>query len=311
MISALEHCSHVIIDAVQTTLQYLDDKIQEVAQKIIQTYFFMGFKNLPQPVVQERNQALQDQFQATCLNCAVDAKYIQAPQTTRTGNILVICLNTTYQDHHPRHWLPFLENGSDIVLWNAKGTTPKEYEANLITVLHALRREKPQAKIALKTYCANTDPAISAAASMNFPIPLIIDRGHGDALSLARSVTIFAELPFVQRILKKDFVCGGINKIQNLTGPILFLTPKYGDQMMDSKRGNLTKALARPGSKIKLIPGDHWSKWGKTAYRQALRFLESEQLASGHHFDKNAYKDPLPPSFFKRHCLPLLIKTPC
>ncbi|MBP9842010.1 MAG: hypothetical protein KBC64_06260 [Simkaniaceae bacterium] len=225
---------------------------------------------------------------------------------------MVICLNTTYQDHHPNHYLPFLENGADVVIWNPTEVTPRKYKGDLLKLLRVLKRDHPQAEIALKTYCANSDPAIGAAADVGFPVHLIVDRGHGNAYKLARSLTFFAGLRLVRRILRKEYDCRGIEKIERVRGKILFLTPRGGDQMMDVRQGNLTRDLAaRIGATPCFIPGDHWSKWGVSAYRQAFTFLKSVGVISEERLDEKAYPDPLPPSFFKGKCLPCLIHSSC
>jgi hypothetical protein len=305
--------NHFFSECFENFQNFLENKINELAKKIIQSAFYCGFKVLPLKTIEERERLLTERFEVFLLPCEVEARLLRSASAQRTGNIVVICLNTTYLDHHPHHYLPFLENGADVLLWNPGGdVTPKHYEADLLKVLQAVHAEKPEATLALKTYCANTDPAISAASQCDFPVHLMVDRGHGDACALARSITLFAGCRWVEKILEKDFVCGGLQKIEQIRGRILFMRPQGGDQMMDDKRENFTAQLAqRVGGVVEWIPGDHWSKWGKTAYGHAFRFLRSVGIVSDEQINEGQYPDPLPPSFFKQHCLPYLIKTAC
>lgn len=280
---------------------------------VIKYFLYLGFKVLSPEVVQERNEYLRRELGALPLRgVSLDAKYLPSSSPQRTGNIVVICLNTTYQDHHPRHYLPFLENGADVVLWNPTDITPKTYEAELASLLRSLHQEHPASAIALKTYCAGSDPALSAAASLSFPVHLIIDRGHGDTSALVGFLTILAKIPFIHEILKTTFSCNGAEKIHTLRGRLLFMTPASGDQIMDYRGGNLTRDLARRVNEVaKIIPGDHWAKWGKTAYTHALQFLHTLNIVSQVALNETTYPDPEPPSYFKQNCLPYLIKSPC
>ncbi len=286
------------------------------ARNLLHSFFYMGYQVLPSPVVREREQNLKNNFHAHALECTnaqgrdIAVRYLRSQAERTTGNAVVICLNTTYVDHHPKHYIPFLENGADVVLWNPTEVIPCVYQEDLACVLRRLKQLNPEQRIAIKSYCASTDPAIGAAASVNFPVTLIVDRGHGDVFSLARSNTAFAGCGCVTEILREDYDCGGKDKIASLQGRVLLLTPEV-DQVMSFGTRNFTQELHKqaPQTVLENIPGDHWAKWGKTAYRTALRFLHQDGILSS--IKVPNFPDPHPPTFWDRTIMPWLVKAWC
>jgi len=292
------------------------EKVEQLFQWAITKAFYVGFQDSLTPKeLADRRQTYFDQFNTRDLRVdGIDGIHISSTSDAPTGNILVCCLNHRYQKSHPRHIEPFLQRGADVVLWNPTGMCPRSFGEDLTNILRKLRHDNPAAVIALKTYCASSDPAIKAAAELDDPnIHVIVDRGHGDVQTLASSHTGLANLPLVKRILSRDFDCEGRDKIDQVRGRMLFLTPKDVDQVMDYGVKNLTRELytKRPhASLLELSPQDHWSSWGAPTYNKVLDFLANVGVVQNHYapVDKAAYPVPEAPSCFKRKVVPPLMK---
>lgn len=294
--------------------------VEWVAKKIINFSFYAGYNVLAPDLIEQRNAQLRDTYAAVALDChnaqgdSIAVRYIPSKASCATGNVLVICLNTTYEDHHPRHWLPFLERGADIVLWNPTQPLPRVYEQDLTAVLRTLHEKNPDQVVGIKSYCASTDPAISAAASMPFPVHMIIDRGHGDAHALAESYSCFAKCRLVHHILAREYACAGIERITALQGRVQFFSSEV-DQIMEIGEDNLTyqlAALVNQQDAVEVLSGDHWDKWGVTAYSKAFAFLNSVGLLGDTQpVNVQDYPDPAPPSWCAGTLLPVLMKTWC
>jgi hypothetical protein len=101
----------------------ISQSLAEATKKAATKFFYMGYKNLNPNLAVKRRDELFEKYNTEELPCQnsngkqIDAVYISS-SSKQTGNVLVVCLNKTYQAHHPKHWEPFLENGADIVLWN-------------------------------------------------------------------------------------------------------------------------------------------------------------------------------------------------
>jgi hypothetical protein len=278
--------------------------------------FYVGFKRLDPNEANRRRQDLIKDFQAEAFECTnkegvkIDALYIQATQSP-TGNVLIPCLNTTYQDHHPDQWKTFWMNGADILLWSATQANPITYSEDLSAILRALREKNPTQAIALKTYCASSDPGISAAAEYE-NVHLIIDRGHGDVQALASSFTICARSSLAQRVLKDHFDCQGKTKIQNVRGSMLFLSPAGVDQVMDCRTSNLTRelhALRSDQTMVRLQQEDHWENWTEATYREVLNFLEGVAIVSSKVINTAKLPKSNTPDCFKKNWVKPLSKA--
>jgi hypothetical protein len=293
--------------------------IKSVVEQIALRSFYVGYKKLDHVIASERRMGLLTSYQGQEFGCVndgetqIDAIYLTAQNTT--GNVLVLCLNTTYQDHHLSHWEPFYENGADILLWNPTKLGAVSYSKELSCLLRSLREKNPHQEIAVKTYCASTDPGISAVADQKDPkMHLIIDRGHGDVYKLARSFTICAQSSIVQDVLKESFDCDGVNKIRAISGRILFITSEI-DQIMDyKKKGNLTRDLhviKSDQTLLALDEQDHWSNWTYTTYNTVLGFLKESGVVCSdfNQVQETLFPPSLPPSYFKKECVPVLTKT--
>ena len=294
---------------------------KKIALYILTKSFYNGFNQLADKLMKERSDQLLADFQGETFLCqnncgrAIDATYVPSQAANKTGNVVVICLNTTYQDHHPRHWQPLIENGADVLLWNPTGKTPVTFSNDLTALLQKLRTEKPTQVIAVKSYCASADPAIAAVDRMEDPnIHQIIDRGHGNAQKLARSMTLFAGLGFVKEVIREEFDCQGIDRIHRIQGRSLFMTPRLGDQVMDCGATNLTRELyeqTRGQTLVELEPHDHWSKWDHVAYDQVLTFLSEIGVVKSDFTSTAPERFPRieTPGCFKRTCIPILTKA--
>ncbi len=312
-------CSSAIVIAVRGR-----SLAKSVIEMIAIRSFYVGFRELDSTTALQRRLELTKKYNAETFESAngqgdkIDALYIASQSALKTGNVFVLCLNTTYQDHHPSRWEPFLQSGADVLLWNPTKLGPVSYSKDLSAILNSLRQKKRDQQIAVKTYCASSDPAIRAVADQEDPkMHLIIDRGYGDVCQLARSFTILAALPLVRSVLKETFDCQGVDKIQKVRGKILFLTPNQGDQVMDYKaHKNLTRDLHAKRSDqplIKLDSSDHWSDWGSTTYNDVLKFLAELNVVNKNYnrLEIGQFPNPVLPSWFKQECVPILIKTPC
>lgn len=259
---------------------------------LIQSAFYSAYRTLPKSLQEERDALLQTTYNAQFIQAQIPYVYIPSQAQNRTGNVIVICLNRDYRDHHPKHWEPFIENGSDVVLWNPTNLLPIQYEQDLVTILTALNNRNPNQIIALKAYCASGDPAISAASRVNFPVHTILDRTHGDAYSLIRSFSILSGFCWIYTIIKEYFCCHGINKINTLQGRTLILISLY-DEMMSWGNHHLSVDLANRANKLSqtiFIHEDHWTNWGNSTYKEVLQFLQTHQIVGSTNLDLSKHK---------------------
>lgn len=278
---------------------------------LIQCAFYSAYQILPKELQEERDTSLRTAYKAQFIQGRIPYVYIPSQSQNRTGNVVVICLNRDYRDHHPKHWEPFIENGADVVLWNPTELLPVQYEKDLITVLQDLHDKNPNQKIALKAYCASGDPAISAAAQVNFPIYTILDRTYGDTYSLLRSFTILSALCCVYTIIKEYFSCHGMNKINTLKGHCLILI-SLDDEMMSWGEQHFSIDLAKRANHLSqkiFIPENHWTNWGTSTYKAVLQFLQNHQITASTNIDPSKYKASKPSGDWKISCPNFFIKA--
>jgi hypothetical protein len=301
------------------------DLINRIIEYALSTFFYMGHKVMPDAIAKERTQSLIDNQGAHRLACQnhagkdIDLLYVPSSSPHRTGNAVVLALNTTYQNHPLKHYAHYLKNGADVVLWNQTAKNTAQYAQDLLSVLKTVQEENPMQKLCIKSYCAAVEPSIAALAELNDPrISLIADRGHGDVFRLARSQTIFGRLSCVQKVLREKFSCGGLQKIKDIPGPIAVVAPPIADdQCMHYAYGtrNLTHDLymarQRDGDALVLYQGgDHWMQWNAAVHDAVNAFLCKNGILAPDYPLSHANM-PTPPSFFKRRVMPILIKSPC
>jgi hypothetical protein len=296
--------------------------IHKLAKKIslfiLTKSFYNGFDRLKDDLAKERTDSIVSDHHGVNFPCKnirgenIEALYLPSQIEEKTGNVVVICLNTTYQDHHPRNWMPYLENGADVLMWNPTQNSPIDYSDELSEILKKLRQENPDQVIAVKSYCASTDPAIRAVDLQNDgAIHLIVDRGHGNAQKIARSMSLFAGLWFVKEVINEKFDCHGIDRIGRIQGRSLFMSPVNGDQMMDCGVENLTRDLyeqTRGQTFVELTPHDHWSNWDNHTFHEVLKFLANLGVVRSNFSEANLPEIETP-GCFARKCIPLLTKA--
>lgn len=323
------HLAREAIASLAASLYKLAQKVVEIA---LSKFFFFGYEVQPPAIAGNRTRELINQKGAYLLTRPqdhagnVEVLYIPCPSPLRTGNVIILGLNTTYQDHHPKHFAEYLENGAAVVLWNQPqrgytGLNPKQYAEDLFNVVQMVQRHRPGCNIAIKTHCQSGDPAIEVAHRLqDARISLILDRCHGDVYKLAESNTILAKLPLIRDVFRDKFDCGGIQKIRDVPGPIAFVAPSAGnDEVMQYAGGrkNLTYDLcaqrgARAEDVFVTISGDHWSQWGHSTHNKINDFLSRNGIIAAQYTPatQDRYPDPQPPSLFKRVSFLLLNKSP-
>ncbi len=229
------YCSYLKHTAL-LVCEYIYNLAQRIVEMLISKFLFMGYKEVPQEIARERTQALINNKGAYHLACQnnqgknIDILYVPSSSPKKTGNAVVLALNTTYQDHHPKHYEHYLANGADIVLWNQTALNCNQYAQDLSLVLKTVKTQSPDQKLCIKSYCQSVEPSIAAAAELNDPnISIIADRGHGNVFKLAESQTILAKLPCIQKILREKFSCDGMQKLKSIPGPMAFVAPPAND----------------------------------------------------------------------------------
>lgn len=331
-------CCHYIPFASQllTTVvaywEHLACQVEKIVTALISRMFYNGYLRAPEPLSQQRTQALIDEKSAYPLECeslegkSIEVLYIPSHLPQRTGNALIFANNSTYQKVHPRHWVHYWNKGADIVLWNPTAPTGSEltinqYAQELISVIGVLLAEKPDQHLAIKSYCASVEPSIAAAAHFrNHQISLIVDRGQCNVHALAASQTLLAKLPYIRNILENAFSCKGLQKLNEIAGRILFTSPPAGqDQIMHYEWvQNLTRQLYLQRNReddvyIELEENsDHWSEWSAQTHNQVYSFLKENGIISPDYTPASQAEFPTPPqlSYFKTTLLPILIKSP-
>lgn len=307
------------------TSNHLSKLAEKVTVTVLGKIFRAGYVKFPDPIAQERREQLIREKGAQPLECKssnnenIDVLYIPSSSPQATGNAVVFALNTTYQDLHPRNIEPFLNNGSDVVLWNQTDLTSVQYEKDLSSVLQTLRAQNPTQSIAIKSRCASVDPAIAAVSTQNDPrLSLILESGWGNTPLFARSFTILSKIPFIQRIIQEKFTCHGDEKITSIPGKVLILAPSArNDQLMHLGNGkNLTHQLHQqcPRSEFfELQDSDHWSRWGYETYNRVYKFLSENHIFFSTYTPATAqqFPSPSPLSFYERVVIPFLSKAWC
>lgn len=283
----------------------LSQKIYQLVMRVLENIFFSG-QNISLSLKAERIDQLVAKG-AEKIDCSkdLDALFLKASQ--KTDLIIVHALTRSAQRLLPQNY-EHLKEAADVVLWNPSKKTAKQYEEDLNEVITKVRNLHPNKKIAIIARCATVDPTISVAAKQNDPnISLILDRGYGNVLKLARSLTIFSKLPLIRNILQKEFNCEGEKKIANIPGPILF-TYSENDQLLG---GNLMKDLIEARGNhpvdrgIELENSDHWTPWSQTTHQKIHDFLGIKANVDAFPMRHD------PPSFFKRKILPIFIQSWC
>lgn len=294
--------------------------VRYFVEKIASTFFYAGYKEFSLDFAAKRSEELVTRYGAQTLPCVnrsgvpMDALYIPSSSSLATGGVVVICLNTTYQDHNPRHWEPFLRSGADVILWNPTKLGAVSYSEDLSSLLRTLRKRDSTQVIAVKTYCASSDPGISAVAEQkDSRIHLIVDRGYGDAQLLARSMTLLADCSVVQDVIRDEWDCGGIWKVKEVYGKVAFLIAEH-DQMMNCGEKNLTRELSQVKSDSLVIEMelDHWSVWTYAEYNRVLAFLSEVGVVNREFSPIGPEEFPEPAlSWCAKESLPSLLKTWC
>lgn len=297
-------------------------RIEAYARRKVISSFYADYRVLSPEIANQRREELFIKYNGEEIRCRndrseeIDVVVLKSQSASRTENVLIICINITYQDYHPKHWAPFLENGADIVLWNPTKLGPRAYSEDLRHVISALRNRNPNQIIALTSYCMSSDPAILAVSEMRDPnIHLIIDRGHGNAPDLVRSMTLWGRVSLIRRIVDEECDCHGIEKIRDIQGRVLFIFPEKIDQIMNyGKQRSFTQDLLDHrinDDRVVIEGGDHWSKWDHRTYTQALAFLSRiGVVANQESFEVNPdlYPPVQPPSWFQKNIVPIKLK---
>lgn len=132
-------------------------RIETYVRRRVISNFHAWYKILPPEKAEKHRGKLIKNYNAKQLICEdrpeIDALILKSRSCLRTGNFLVYCINTTYQNHHPRHFVPFLNNGANVVVWNADLTQLIHF------VLRALRQQNPDRSITVFGHCMVTDPS--------------------------------------------------------------------------------------------------------------------------------------------------------
>jgi hypothetical protein len=329
MYIALLSCLCIVAYAKRSSLSIkLNAFVDSVAAFILRKSLYAGYKTPPPPIGKERVELLTKEKKGFLIPCQnsdkkpIELFYIPSPSKERTGNAVILALNTSFQNQRAKHFDFYLENGADVVLWNPTALSGQTYAHDLGCVIETLKKRTPTQKIAIKSYCASVEPAIAAVATRDDPsISLIVDRGYGDIFKLARAHTVVSLLPCVQRVLKESFSCDGIGKIASIQGEVLFLAPEKGhDQVMKYGKGNnLTYDLfearrakiPKQQEPILLPNSDHWTKWSAATHNKVNGFLERIGILHPKPAEATAPRFPTPtaPSWAKLHCFPLATKS--
>jgi hypothetical protein len=329
MSSCLQSCVNKLKACWFQSGEWVSSQTKKTTSCFLSKVFYAGYNPLTSTLALSRREALVKEKQALPIICtnnqgvAVDALYIPSQSAKKTGNVILMALNTSYQDHHPRHYEHYLQNGADVVLWNPTALKGKQVAEDLTALLKKLKSTNPVQKIVVKTYCASAEPGIAAVAALDDPdISLIVDRGYGDIGRLVRSFTFLSQMPLVKRILREQFACNGLSKVKDIKGRVLFVAPALKeDQMMHWKGRNLTYELFesrlrswRDGDELLLLKdADHWTPWNAAFCNQVNEFLKKNGIIAADYtpVSSQVVPDTVAPSCFKRYIVPVLSKGWC
>lgn len=97
--------------SVSSCLTKLIIRVETYVRHRVISNFLAWYKILPSEKAQKHRNELIENYKAKQLICEdhpeIDALILKSGSHLRTENLLVYCLNTTYQNHHPRYFIFF------------------------------------------------------------------------------------------------------------------------------------------------------------------------------------------------------------
>lgn len=274
--------------------------VKIITRAIVDGVFFSGFnlsenerKNRRKELISTQNaepiEGEKSPLYSSVSKKPLDALYFSSPSSQATGNVVIFVLGKYYQSFSSRNYQHLLRDGADVVLFNPTEKNVGAMKEDLKTLVEELHRRNPDRKMLLHSYCVGTQAATAVAgevAEKGLTIPVIVDRGYLDALSLGKKVTPFARLPYSKRYIRKKCDAQVKDKINKHSGEMLFLTPEQGKDQLMHRRGkkerNMTRELMELHSggheMIELKEGDHWSSWSLDVHKQVRTFLQRMEI---------------------------------
>jgi processive 1,2-diacylglycerol beta-glucosyltransferase len=330
LVNGMKETAKQIVQAIMTFFKSLGNLFLWPFKKMADMWFFSGFRtNNHAEKFQRRKKLLDEQgavpiegLFSTVSKKAIDALYIKSKAPNRTGNLLIYSVAKSYENARPKNFVPFLESGADVLLFNPSANTTKTMEADLKQLILKLKEKNPDQKIAIYGHCLAGHVASSVGSDFNDgSVSLIIDRGYGDGYALADKVTLIAS--FVKPYIKNNYSAYSLDRIGNFKGRALFISPKHGgDQLLHTKTKNMTRELFNLWSKnkpeeqtknayVELPKGaDHWSPLDLQTQTRINEFLKEQNIiASLPKLDPKVFH-PAHPTYFSRKILPFLLKNP-
>lgn len=164
--------------------------------------------------------------------------------------------------------------------------------ADLKEVIKELKERNLEQQFVLHGHCIGAHVATAVASDIaagnvegvEGSIPVIVDRGYGDGLKVAKKVTFAANLSFSKKHIQEHYNNKTLEKIEKHNGPMLFLSPDQGcDQMLHHKGENFTKEIMdhhnnKEDTYIELTGGDHWTPWPIDVHNQVRDFLKKQGI---------------------------------
>lgn len=301
--------------------------ISSIVEKILRSIFFMGFRELDERTVRQRNFEIQNKLAGHRMvenlenHGDVEITYFLGAVEKRQNTAVIFASTKYYQDIPFSYYEHFLKSGTDVILWNPPEKDVHSYASILEAIIRRFKSEEKLEHIAVFSYCVTVQMAISAAHALDDEnICHVIDRGFGDASFLAVGATSVARLPCLQSFIREKFDCGAIDKIGELKGNALFIYPPEGnDQVMDRFGGNHTRDLmlkreGRVGDEsIILENGHHWTAWDYETWEKVQRFLSKNRVLGQSYepVDAKSFPKHEAPSCWSTNVRWWLTKSPC
>ncbi|MCH9626059.1 MAG: hypothetical protein S4CHLAM123_12490 [Chlamydiales bacterium] len=267
---------------------------QKIPDWVVRKAFFSNFGMKEQEKIKRRAD-LENLYTVNNLDArslvskkTIEAISINSEEVEKTNTTVIYVVPREYQRFHHRNYEHLLKAGVNVVLFNPTELKTTTMAKDLLQIIRKV--EEQGKKVALYGYSIGAHAAAGAAVAHSeedgIHIPVVVDRGYGNAQKLARALTVAIFAPGAKKAVS-EHDCALDKRADKHKTDMLFISPQFGDDfLMHSKRKkfDLSQELQQAhnhgeDAMIRLNPGKgHWAPLTEEAANKTIAYLKKHKI---------------------------------